>query len=83
MLHRLTGDHEKAEARLKQALELFQGLETRWQIGRTLYELAQLAMAREEHTLARDYLSHALVVFEEIGANPDAARTRARLASLH
>jgi hypothetical protein len=30
--HRLAGEHAEAEARLHQALELFAGLETRWQI---------------------------------------------------
>jgi tetratricopeptide (TPR) repeat protein len=39
VLHRLEGKYEKAEARLNQALEMFQGLETRWQIGRTLQAL--------------------------------------------
>ena len=82
VLHRQEGDYEKAEERLNQALELFQGMETRWQIGRTLCEFAELALAREETDLARDYFSRALLTFEEIGANPDAARTRAALASL-
>ena len=43
VLHWLQADYAAAKARLNQALELFQGLETRWQIGRTLYELGELA----------------------------------------
>lgn len=82
VLYRLTGDYAEAEARLNQALDLFQELETGWQIGRTLYELAELAIARADHTEARDYYSRALVAFEEIGANPDAVRTREALRSL-
>ena len=82
VLYRLTGDYTEAEARLNQALDLFQGLETRWQIGRTLYELAELAKARADHTVTHDYYSRALVAFEEIGANPDAVRTREALRSL-
>jgi tetratricopeptide (TPR) repeat protein len=82
VLHRLTGDYEKAEERLNQAMELFQGLETRWQIGRTIYELAELAFARTDTEEARDYFSRALVAFEGIGANPDAVRTREALRSL-
>lgn len=82
VLHRLEGKYEKAEARLNQALEMFQGLETRWQIGRTLYELAELAVARADPTEAREYFSRALVAFEEIGANPDAVRTREALRLL-
>ena len=82
VLHRLNGDYAEAEVRLNQALELFQGLETRWQIGRTFYELAELALARTETAEAHDYFSRALVAFEGIRAVPDAERTRAALASL-
>ena len=82
VLHRLEGEYEKAKARLNQALEMFQGLETRWQVGRTLYELAELAVARADPTEAREYFSRALVAFEKIGANPDAVRTREALRLL-
>ena len=74
--------YAQAKARLNQALELFQELDTGWQIGRTLYELAELAITRADHTEARDYFTRALVAFEEIGANPDALRTRDSLRSL-
>ncbi len=82
VLYRLTDDYAEAEARLNQALDLFQGLETGWQVGRTLYELAELAIARADKTEARDYYSRALVAFEEMSANPDAVRTREALKSL-
>jgi len=82
VLYRLEGDYVEAEAHLNQALDLFQELETRWQIGRTLFELAELAMARADQKEARDYYSRALVTFEEMGANPDAARTREAMRSL-
>ncbi len=82
VLHRLTGDFAEAASRLNQALELFQGLDTCWQIGRTFYELAKLALARTDTTEARNYFSLALVAFEGIRAVPDAERTRAALASL-
>jgi tetratricopeptide (TPR) repeat protein len=78
----LEGEYAQAEARLDQALELFQKLETRWQIGRTLYELANLAKVRAEPALARDYYSRALVMFEDIGALPDIARTQDALEGL-
>jgi len=80
--HRLEDDHARAEARLNQALELFKELETQWQIGRTLHELGELAQARADLAGARDYFSRALLAFEEMGARPDAARTRAALAAL-
>jgi tetratricopeptide (TPR) repeat protein len=82
VLHRLQGEYTAAETRLNQALELFQGLETRWQIGRTLFELAEVALGRADPAGARDYFSRALAEYEEIGAVPDIARTRAALESL-
>ena len=82
MLHRLQGEYSAAETRLNQALELFQGLETRWQIGRTLFELAEVAIDRTDPTKARNYYLRALSAFEEIGAAPDVARTQAALESL-
>ncbi|GIK38984.1 MAG: hypothetical protein BroJett011_28170 [Chloroflexota bacterium] len=80
--HRLAGEHDQANVRLHQALALFQDLDTRWQIGRTLSELGTLAAARAETTTARDYFSRALAAFEEMKAAPDAARVRAALAVL-
>jgi tetratricopeptide (TPR) repeat protein len=83
VMHRLQGEYADAETRLNQALELFQGLETRWQIGRTLYELAELAQARSDTAESHDYFSLALAAFEEIGAMPDVARTQAALKGVH
>ncbi len=80
--HRLAGEDVEANVRLHQALVLFQDLDTRWQIGRTLFELGELAAARAETTTARDYFSRALAAFEEMKAAPDAARMRAVLAGL-
>ena len=80
--HRLAGKYDQANVRLHQALVLFQDLDTRWQIGRTLAELGELAVARAETTTARDYYSRALTAFEEMKAAPAAARMRAALAAL-
>jgi tetratricopeptide (TPR) repeat protein len=82
VLHLLEGEYAEAEARLNQALELFQGLDTRWQIGRTFYELADLSLAQSNPAKARDYFARALVSFEEMKAVPDMARTQAALESL-
>ena len=83
VLHRLEDKLEEAEIRLSQALVMFQELQTRWQIGRTLCELAELALAQTNTAEARDYFSRALATFEEMKAVPDAARTRAALESLN
>ena len=83
VMHWLQGEYTAAETRLNQALELFEGLETRWQIGRTLYELAELAHAKANPIEASDYFSRAYAAFEEIGAVPDMMRTQAVLESLN
>jgi len=80
--HRLEGDYAGAEARLLRALELFQGLETRWQIGRTLVDLGEVARARGDIAAARDHYDRALAAFEAMGAVPDAVRTRTMLQGL-
>jgi tetratricopeptide (TPR) repeat protein len=80
--HWLAGEYVQADARLRHALELFQGLDTRWQMGRTLFVLGEVAVARSNRVEARDYFSRALVKFEEMKAKPDMARTRALLEQL-
>ncbi len=79
---RLAGAHAEAEARLNQALELFDELETGWQIGRTRFELAELDLARMDQAGARKHFSRALAAFEALKAAPDVERTRAALQAL-
>lgn len=80
--HQLAGEYAEAETRLKQALDLFQQLETRGQIGRTLFELGELAAARFDIVEAHDNYARALAAFESMGAIPDALRTRTALEGL-
>ena len=80
--HRLANEYPEAEARLNQALELFSWLNTRWQIGRTLFELGELATAQKDIAAAREYFTRARLAFEEMHAAPDAARTQAALDGL-
>ena len=77
--HRLAGEYAEAHARLNQALGLFTGLGTRWQMGRTHFELAELAQAQNDPAEAQAQFAHALAAFEAMGAQPDVARTQARL----
>ncbi len=79
---RLAGEFDQAETRLKRALELFEELDTHWQIGRTLKELGELSTARADTFTARDYFTRALAEFEKLKALPDADRTRAALKSI-
>lgn len=79
---RLEGHPELAESRLRQALEGFQQLGTRWQVGRTLIELGRLEIARHLPKAARASFQAALAEFEALGATPDVDRAREALASL-
>ena len=80
--HRLAGEYADARTRLQQGLELFQQLDTRWQIGRTYFELGELDLACGESAEAREQFSLALSAFEAMGASPDVARTREKLTML-
>jgi tetratricopeptide (TPR) repeat protein len=80
--HRLAGEYNDAAARLNQALEILRGLNARWQIGRTFYELGQLAAVQMDRDAAHAYFSDALAHFEVMHAAPDIAKARAALATL-
>jgi hypothetical protein len=80
--HRLQGEYEQAEARLKSALNVFVELETRWQQGRTLDELGELEAARANAAGAQAYFSQALRAFEALGAVLETNRTIAAIAAL-
>jgi tetratricopeptide (TPR) repeat protein len=74
--HRLAEEYQEAETRLEKALEIFEEIKTRWQIGRTLFELGELAMAKADGGAAQSYFSRAQDLFEELGAGPDMIRTQ-------
>src|SRR4029079_4537149 len=80
--HRLAGEYAESEARLNSALVLFRPLNTRWQIGRTLFELGELAVARQQPGDARGYFCDALASFDAMRAAPDSARARAAIEAL-
>ncbi len=82
ILHRLTGDYAAAQARLTQALDGFQVLGTRWQVGCTLVELGELALAQEAAGAAIEHFAQALAGFTAMEAAPDVVRTRQRLEAL-
>jgi tetratricopeptide (TPR) repeat protein len=79
--HRLAGQYAESQIRFDKALEIFQQMNTRWQIGRTLFELGELDAARADNTAALEHFSLGLNAFEGIGAVLDAGRTRERLAA--
>jgi len=80
--HLLAGENAEAEERLSKARELFQALEARWQVGRTLYEMAELDLARSDSAAAFGHFGLALAAFEALGAAPDAERMKRALADI-
>lgn len=77
--HRIANELNDAETRLEKALALFEELGTRWQIGITLVELAELALARLDLTRARDYYLKAITEFELLESGPDLGRAQKAL----
>jgi tetratricopeptide (TPR) repeat protein len=82
LAHTLAGEFPQAEARFKEALDIFSDYPAPWQIGRTLFEMGELARLQMKTEQARDYYSRALSAFEELQAAPYAARVRAALENL-
>ena len=82
VVHRLEGELEESESRLVQARDLFEEEGAGWQLGRTLREMAELALAQGDLALARDYFTEALKAFETLEAKPDVERTLAALAAV-
>jgi tetratricopeptide (TPR) repeat protein len=82
VLHRLAGDYGRAAEHLRRALYSFEKIETRWQLGRTLAELGELAAAQTNYGRANDYYVQALEAFTAMEANPDSLRAQKALDSL-
>src|SRR5437870_407919 len=74
--HTLAGEYPEAKKRLNMAMKTFRSLKTRWQIGRTLYELGELSLAQGDTAKACDHFTRALSAFEEMKAGPDVERVR-------
>lgn len=68
VLHLLDQEPALAQARLEQALDIFTELGTQWQIGRTYFELFNLAKASDEQEKSKNYLSLSQSAFEKAGA---------------
>ena len=63
----LDHDFTRAEERLKESWQLFQRLETHWQIGRTLYDLGELSDGIGKHDEAKSYFTQAQAAFRIMG----------------
>jgi hypothetical protein len=63
-------------------MDLFTDLNAHYQIGRTLFELGEVAAAQMNTVKARNYFTGALEAFESMQAIPDISRTKAVLVRL-
>lgn len=80
--HRLAREYVEAESKLNQALEMFNNMNTYYQIGRTQFELGELAAVQSDTDKARHYFTSALAAFQSMQAAPDAVRVRSALEKL-
>jgi hypothetical protein len=78
----LAGEFDEAAGSLSRAGETFGEYGTRWQIGRTFCEMAELSLAQSDRTKAREYFSRAFEEFDALKAAPDMERTRSALEAL-
>lgn len=81
--HRLAGEHVEAVTRLNQAMEIFSSLEMGWQVGRTYFEMGEVARKLGEAERAQGFFDQATTAFETMKAAPDIMRTRATLGALN
>jgi hypothetical protein len=75
----LKGNHAQGKAHLLEALQIFQTLQTHWQAGRTLYDLAELLAAQCMKQEAIAYYRQAILEFELMQAQPSVERASAAL----
>ncbi len=80
--HLLVGEKEAAKIRLNQALAIFETLDTRWQIGRTMYDMGELASSQGDDETARENFSMAITAFEAMGAILNSSQAREKLLAL-
>ena len=80
--HRLAREYVEAESKLNQALEMFNEMKTRYQIGRTLFELGESSAAQRDTEKARKYFASAIESFESMQAITEMARVRVALEKL-
>lgn len=81
--HGLNGEPAKAIRRLNEAMQIFTQLDMKWQIGRTFFEMGEVARNISETSRARDFYHRAMAAFETMEALPDLERIQALLTGLN
>lgn len=82
VLHRLKGEYKLAKEQFEKSLEIFNALDTQWQLGRTYFELGELARLQENSESASDCYSLAIKSYEMMEAVPFIQQARTALESL-
>jgi tetratricopeptide (TPR) repeat protein len=78
----IDGDLAEAERAAQHAKKLFDDVDLVYESARVVALLSRISEAQGLHDQAREQLGAALRTFEEVGALPDAVRTREQLAAL-
>jgi tetratricopeptide (TPR) repeat protein len=81
ILDEMRGSFAAAEAQIKESYGLFQRLDARWQVGRTLFELGRLSTAAGKSEEADQYFTKAANAFESLEARPAAEQVQTFLKS--
>jgi len=82
LLSAAAGDVDAANSSLDRALELHEHLQEPFERGRTLLVRGTLQRRNRERRAARESLTHALAVFDELGARLWSERARAELGRI-
>jgi class 3 adenylate cyclase/predicted ATPase len=83
-VYRAQGDWQAAERELEASLALLESLNSQYQVGQTLYQLAQLHAdvshppGMRQEPRARQELDRAIAIFEQLGAQLDLERAQER-----
>ena len=77
-VHLVRGEGEPAEAALRQSLQIFSDLDSKYEAAKTRLSLVRLAVETGSISVseARSYLAQATLIFEELGARVDLIEAR-------
>jgi class 3 adenylate cyclase/tetratricopeptide (TPR) repeat protein len=74
--HATAGEHQKAEQYLKESLDILEALDTPYEVGQTLFQLALLYRGQRRSAEADAALTRAIDIFERLGAQLDLKQAR-------
>jgi predicted ATPase len=75
-IHRTRGELQAAERELERSLETLESLDSQYQIGQTLVDLAMLYQEQDRPLAFQQSIDRAIALFEHLGARLDLERAR-------